>query len=87
MGQRRAADLRVQAAARITAPVLMFHGDMDQNVGIGESRMMASRLRGAGKSVELVEFKGLSHQLDDGEARTTLLDRSDTFLREKLGIQ
>ncbi len=73
-------------AARIAAPVLMFHGDLDQNVGIGESRMMASRLRGAGKSVELVEFKGLAHQLDDSEARTLMLDRSDTFLREKMGM-
>lgn len=73
-------------AARIAAPVLMFHGDLDQNVGIDESRMMASRLRGAGKSVELVEFKGLAHQLDDSEARTTMLDRSDTFLREKMGM-
>lgn len=76
-----------QNAGRITAPVLMFHGDMDQNVGIGESRMMASRLRNAGKSVELIEFKGLAHQLDDSEARISMLDRSDTFLREKLGIQ
>nr|WP_277923318.1 S9 family peptidase [Sphingomonas sp. CARO-RG-8B-R24-01] len=76
-----------QNAAKITAPVLMFHGDMDQNVGISESRMMASRLRSAGKSVELIEFKGLSHQLDDSEARTAMLDRSDLFLREKMGIQ
>lgn len=76
-----------QNAAKITAPVLMFHGDMDQNVGVGESRMMASRLRSAGRSVELIEFKGLRHQLDDSEARTTLLDRSDMFLREKLGIK
>lgn len=76
-----------QNAARITAPVLLFHGDMDQNVGIDESRVMASRLRSAGKSVELIEFKGLRHKLDDSEARTTMLDRSDAFLREKMGIQ
>ena len=75
-----------QNAARITAPVLMFHGDMDQNVGIGESRLMASRLRGAGKSVDLVEFKNLDHQLDDSTARTSMLDRADTFLREKMGM-
>ena len=76
-----------QNAAKITAPVLMFHGDLDQNVGIGESRLMASRLRNAGKKVELVEFKGLTHQLDDSAARTTLLDRSDTFLRATMGIK
>lgn len=75
-----------QNAARIVAPVLMFHGDIDQNVGIGESRLMANRLRNAGKSVELVEFKGLAHQLDDTEARIAMLDRSDAFLREKMGM-
>ena len=76
-----------QNAAKITAPVLLFHGDLDQNVGIGESRLMANRLQGAGKKVELVEFKGLTHQLDDSEARTTMLDRSDLFLRATMGIQ
>jgi dienelactone hydrolase len=74
-------------AAQITAPVLLFHGDMDQNVGIGESRTMAGRLRGAHKQVELVEFKGLDHQLDDTAARTTMLDKTDTFLRASLGIK
>ncbi|MET3824355.1 dienelactone hydrolase [Sphingomonas sp. PvP055] len=76
-----------QNADKITVPVLMFHGDLDQNVGIGESRLMANRLRAAGKKVELVEFKGLAHSLDDSEARTTLLDRSDMFLRATMGIQ
>ncbi len=75
-----------QNVQKIKAPVLMFHGDRDLNVGIGESRMMASRLRGAGKPVELVEFKGLGHQLDDDKARTQMLDKSDTFLRTALGL-
>ncbi|MET3760927.1 S9 family peptidase [Sphingomonas sp. AAP5] len=74
-------------AAQIAAPVLLFHGDMDQNVGIGESRTMASRLRSAHKQVELVEFKGLDHQLDDTAARTKMLDKTDTFLRTSLGIK
>ena len=75
-----------QNADRIKAPVLMFHGDQDTNVGIGESRLMASRIKGAGGQVELVEFKGLDHQLDDPQARATLLSRSDTFLRKAMGL-
>ena len=75
-----------QNAARFTAPVLMFHGDRDQNVGIGESRLMLSRLKGAGKTAELVEFKGLDHQLDDSVVRTTMLDKTDTFLRTTMGL-
>ena len=73
-------------AAVFKVPVLMFHGDGDQNVGIGESRLMASRLKSAGKPVELVEFKGLDHQLDDASARTTMLARSDAFLRATMKL-
>lgn len=75
-----------QNASVITAPVLLFHGDRDQNVGIGESRLMASRLRSAHKRVELVEFKGLDHYLDDSNVRAQLLDKADTFLRLNLGL-
>lgn len=75
-----------QNADRIKAPVLLFHGDQDTNVGIGESRLMASRIRGAGGRVELVEFKGLDHQLDDPQARATLLSKSDAFLRQAMGL-
>ena len=75
-----------QNAERIKAPVLLFHGDQDTNVGISESRLMASRIRGAGGRVELVEFKGLDHQLDDPQARATLLSRSDAFLRHAMGL-
>jgi dipeptidyl aminopeptidase/acylaminoacyl peptidase len=68
-------------ADRFAAPVLLFHGDRDQNVSIRESRLMASRLKGAGKRVQFVEYEGLDHQLDDDAARTDLLDKADTFLR------
>ena len=75
-----------QNAASIKAPVLIFHGDKDVNVGIGESRLMEGKLKSAGKSVELIEFKGLEHQLEDPAARTTLLMRSDAFIRKALGL-
>lgn len=76
-----------QNAARLKSPVLLFHGDLDQNVGIGESRLMASRLRGAGKAVELIEFKGLTHQLDDSDVRAQMLAKSNAFLRATLEIK
>jgi dipeptidyl aminopeptidase/acylaminoacyl peptidase len=68
------------------APVLMFHGDRDQNVGIGESRLMADKLKSAGKSVELIEFAGLDHQLEDSDARMKLLSKSDAFLRAAMHL-
>ncbi|WP_426014929.1 alpha/beta fold hydrolase [Caulobacter sp. DWR2-3-1b2] len=73
-------------AEKIKAPVLMFHGDDDTNVGIGESRLMLSRLKAAGKSAELVVFKDLDHQLDDSAARAQMLDKADAFLRKTLGL-
>jgi dipeptidyl aminopeptidase/acylaminoacyl peptidase len=73
-----------QNVGRITAPVLMFHGDRDQNVGVGESRMMASRLKSAGKQAELVEFHNLDHYLDDSSVRAGMLDKMDLFLRASM---
>ena len=73
-------------AEAIRAPVLLFHGELDRNVGIGESRLMRDRLRDAGRQVELVEFPGLDHQLEDSAARARMLGRSDAFLRQALGL-
>lgn len=75
-----------QNAAAIKAPVLLFHGDLDANVGIGESRLMERKLKAAGRSVELIEFKGLDHQLADDAARTQMLGKADAFLRTALGF-
>lgn len=75
-----------QNAGRIKAPVMMFHGDMDTNVGVGEARLMERKLKDAGKSVELTVYKGLNHQLPDGDARADMLRKSDAFLRKSLGL-
>ena len=75
-----------QNAGRFKAPVLLFHGTMDQNVGSGESRLMADRLRSEGKQVTYVEFKGLDHSLSSKKARTQMLSQSDTFLRKVFGF-
>lgn len=71
-------------ASKIKAPVLMFHGNLDRNVGIGQSRHMESKLKGAGTAVELVTYDKLDHYLDDSSARSDMLRRSDEFLRRTL---
>ena len=73
-------------AASFQAPVLIFHGDTDLNVGVGQSRLMNERLKVAGKQVTYVEFEALDHQLDSAAARTRLLADSDRFLRTALGL-
>lgn len=75
-----------QNAGRIKAPVLLFHGDRDLNVSINQSRLMASKLRDAGGKVELIEYKGLDHQLDDSAVRASMLDRIDQFLRASMKL-
>lgn len=68
-------------AAKFIAPVLLFHADHDLNVDIAQSRAMASALRSANKKVELIEYQGLDHHIDDSKAREDLLTRSAAFLK------
>ena len=73
-------------AETFKAPVLMFHGDQDRNVGIAESRAMDAALKRAGKTSRLVVFPGLDHQLDDATARTDMLTQADASLRTSLRL-
>ncbi|MFL6858738.1 MAG: alpha/beta hydrolase family protein, partial [Allosphingosinicella sp.] len=75
-----------QNADKFKAPVLLFHGDRDVNVGFRESVLMADRLKGAGHSVEFVKYERLDHQLDDSAARADMLRRTDAFLRAALKL-
>jgi dipeptidyl aminopeptidase/acylaminoacyl peptidase len=76
-----------QNVSKIKAPVLLFHGDVDLNVPIVQSRKMQDGLKGAGAQSELIVYPGLDHQLDNTFARTDMLRRSDAFLRKALGIK
>lgn len=75
----------LQNIDRIQSPVLMFHGDVDINVGVQQSQRMDTKLRSAGKACDLVVFKGLEHSLIDSDARAQMLDRIDAFLQAHLG--
>lgn len=74
----------LQNVEKIKTPVLMFHGDMDINVGVQQSRRMDARLRSAGKASELVVYEGLEHSLVDSNARALMLDRIARFLKAHL---
>jgi dipeptidyl aminopeptidase/acylaminoacyl peptidase len=73
-------------ADKIKVPVLLFHGGMDRNVNIGQSKRMAAGLTAAGVKNELVTWDDLDHQLDDSTARTQMLRQSDAFLRRAFGM-
>ncbi|MCP5052629.1 MAG: S9 family peptidase [bacterium] len=48
-------------ADRINSPMLLLHGDVDNNVPPGESYQMFAALKLLGKEVALVTFKGQQH--------------------------
>jgi dipeptidyl aminopeptidase/acylaminoacyl peptidase len=66
------------------APVLMFHGNNDLYVDIGQSRSMNKALRRARKWSLLIEYPKLDRDLQDSTARTDMLKRADAFLRKNL---
>lgn len=67
-------------AVEFRAPVLMFHGTDDNNVDISQARIMQGKLEGAGKRSQLVIYDGLTHNLNDSDARADLLQKSANFL-------
>jgi len=72
-------------AAAIRAPVLLVHGDLDQNVAVLESERMNEALQAAGTPVEFLRFKGLDHQLEDSAARKQMLTKIGQLLEKTIG--
>ncbi len=65
---------------KIKVPVLMFHGDYDQNVAVEHSRLMERKLKAAGKSVSYIEYEKLAHSLRNSAVRAEMLSKSAEFL-------
>jgi acetyl esterase/lipase len=75
----------LRLVSAISVPVLLVHGDKDRTVRISQSRRMDAALRGAGKSSELLEFKGLDHGLEDANARRQMLTKIGELLERTIG--
>ena len=72
-------------AAAFKGPVLLFHGDKDQNVDVDQSQAMDRALAAAGKAHELVIYPGLEHGLEDSVARAQMLQKSAEFFARAVG--
>ncbi|HEU4821270.1 MAG TPA: S9 family peptidase [Qipengyuania sp.] len=83
-GPHVAAGSPARHAEEFAAPVMLVHGTMDQAVAVRHSRMMADRLKDAGKQVVYTELPGLNHSLSDSGARTRMLTQIDGFLNSAL---
>jgi dipeptidyl aminopeptidase/acylaminoacyl peptidase len=80
-----AATSPARMADRITAPVLLIHGKVDDVVPPQQSEMMARVLRAAGKPHELLLIEGGDHTLFEIGMRKTAYARMDAFVARHLG--
>lgn len=71
-------------ATAIDMPVLLVHGDKDDNVPIEQSLDMAAALRQAGRNVEVYVVAGASHYFDERQ-RDIARQRLFAFLRQHIG--
>jgi dipeptidyl aminopeptidase/acylaminoacyl peptidase len=76
----------VLQAARITAPVLLVHGDADTRVPFEQSQLMAEALRAAGREVELLVVAGADHGLTAAET-AIVQPVVDAFLGSRLSLR
>ncbi len=71
-------------ASSFVAPVLLIHGEHDDTVPIEQSKIMASALKKANKSVELITLKGETHYLENNATRLETLHSILLFLNKNL---
>ena len=67
-------------AARIEAPVLLAHGNLDQRVPLVHSEKMLEALRAGGKQVEWIELRGERHGMANAENRERFYNALFAFL-------
>jgi dipeptidyl aminopeptidase/acylaminoacyl peptidase len=71
-------------AANMNIPLLMIHGDNDDQVNVDQSNAMDRALARAGKAHEYILIKGADHQMRRESDRTTLLSAIEKFLATHL---
>ncbi|MCC6925416.1 S9 family peptidase [Novosphingobium sp.] len=70
----------INAISRIKAPLLLIHGKKDITVDYVQSESMFNKMRGAGKTVELVPMPLADHHFTREADRILLLSSIETFL-------
>ena len=65
---------------RITAPLLVVHGEHDTNVPLGESLQIVSALRATDRPVEYLQLVGEGHEYRRARSRLELISRMAQFL-------
>lgn len=76
-----------QHAADAKAPILLIHGDQDTVVLPSQSRLMAERLKAAGKTYDYIVLEGENHYLTKAANRTRVLEALEAFLAKNLPVR
>jgi prolyl oligopeptidase PreP (S9A serine peptidase family) len=74
----------LRESGRITAPLLVVHGEHDTNVPIGEARQIVAAMEAGGQHVEYLELAGEGHEYRSRSARLMLIERLVAFLTTHL---
>ena len=75
----------VNFADRIRTPLLMFHGDADPVVPVGQSRSLASKIVESGGMVELCVYEGEGHGFRQPANQLDEFRRIGEFIAEHVG--
>jgi dipeptidyl aminopeptidase/acylaminoacyl peptidase len=69
---------------RITAPVLVVHGELDTNVPIGEAHQIVAALRALDRPVDYLQLDGEGHEYRRAASKITLIETITQFLTRAL---
>jgi dipeptidyl aminopeptidase/acylaminoacyl peptidase len=72
-------------ASKFKAPVLLIHGDEDDNVPIDQSQRMEKALQAAGKQVRFVTINGEGHNFSKRSSDIKVMSEMEAFLAATLG--
>ncbi|MEG3181718.1 S9 family peptidase [Sphingomonas sp. LT1P40] len=70
----------IKAVNRLNVPILIAHGDKDDNVPLYQSRRLHEALKGIGKAHEYKVYEGEGHGLDNPDNAADFLKRVGAFL-------
>ena len=69
---------------KITAPILLIHGELDKVVSADQSEDMFDELEDADKEVIYIELEGGDHQLSNEKNRIKALKEIDKFIKKHI---
>ncbi|GGL93158.1 peptidase S9 [Nakamurella endophytica] len=73
-------------AHRITAPLLVVHGELDTNVPVGEAHRIVAALRALDRPVSYLELAGEGHEYRRASSQLLLLQTMAAFLTRHLRV-